>query len=348
MVPAWGLGPRIEVTGNDRHRIKAGPGSIPGIRLRRNEVLMSLPSVLSPESPQARDVLVLFRIVLGIAAFIFAVVAGLVVTSVIRFRRRSADPLPKQSAGDPRLEILWTVVPLLILTVLFGITIRIMHEVQPPPGDREPFLQVIAHQWWWEGHYLGTGVTTANEFHFPAGEKLLLRFHSADVIHDWWVPQLGRKVDIFPNHPTYLWTRIEKPGTYLGTCDEFCGAEHAWMRIRVIAENSDDYDEWTRDQLKPPSRPVEPEAIKGLALFSTHTCASCHRIDGISAGRIGPDLTHVAGRETLGAGVLDNTAENMARWIFDAQAIKPGCHMPRMGLTMSESKQIAAFMEGLK
>ncbi|MEJ2720494.1 MAG: cytochrome c oxidase subunit II, partial [bacterium] len=168
--------------------------------------------------------------------------------------------------------------------------------------DRARDLHVTAHQWWWEGHYPKTGVTTANEFHLPVGETLLLRFRSGDVIHDWWVPQLGRKVDIFPNRTTFLWTKIEKPGTYLGTCDEFCGAEHAWMRIRVIAEDPARYTAWTKDQLEPPAPPSDPSAMQGLALYSTHTCASCHTIKGLSSGTIGPDLTHVGSRQTLAAG----------------------------------------------
>jgi cytochrome c oxidase subunit 2 len=307
-----------------------------------------LPSVLSPESPQASEVLRLFWVVIGIALFIFAVVSSLVVTNVIRFRRRPGDPLPEQKTGDTRLEVLWTVVPLLILTVLFGVTVRVMHVVQPPAGGREPDLEVTAHQWWWEGHYPQTGVTTANEFHLPVGKTLLLRFRSGDVIHDWWVPQLGRKIDIFPNRVTHLWMKIDKPGTYLGTCDEFCGAEHAWMRIRVIGESPGDYESWTKAQLRSPSPPSGQQAQQGLGLFATHTCASCHTIQGLSSGKIGPDLSHVGSRQTLGAGVLDNTLENMTRWIHDAQAIKPDCHMPNMGFSMEESRKVAAYLEGLK
>lgn len=309
---------------------------------------MDLPSVLNPESPQARDVLGLFRIVLVVAAFIFAVVAGLVAASIVRFRRRAGDPPPAQNAGNPRLEIAWTVVPLLILTGLFVVSVRVMHAVQPPAADREADLEIVAHQWWWEGHYPATAVTAANEFHLPTGRRLLLRFHSDDVVHDWWVPQLGRKVDIFPNHPTHLWTTIEKPGTYLGTCDEFCGAQHAWMRIRVVAESPADYEAWTRSQLAPPAPPRDRDAEEGLALYRAHTCASCHTIRGVSAGTVGPDLTHVSGRATLGAGVLDNDVENLTRWIRDTQAIKPGCHMPDMGLNEEESRKIALYLEGLR
>jgi len=197
---------------------------------------MDTPSVLNPASPQARQVLDLFQIVLVVAGVIFSVVAGLVVAAAVRYRRRAGDPLPRQDEGDTRLELVWTVIPFLILVGLFGLSVRTMHAVDPPVHDRQPDLEVTAHQWWWEGHYPRTGVTVANEFHLPVGQTLLLRFHSGDVVHDWWVPRLGRKVDIFPNHPTHLWLEIDEPGTFLGTCDEFCGAEHAWMRIRVYGE----------------------------------------------------------------------------------------------------------------
>jgi cytochrome c oxidase subunit 2 len=309
---------------------------------------MNVPSVLSPESPQARDIVHLMGIVLVVAIIVLGTVAGLVVTSVIRFRRRREGDMPVQDPGNPRLEIVWTVVPLLILTVLFGASVRVMHLVQPPERDREPDMEVVAHQWWWEGHYPASGVVTANEFHLPVGRTLLMAFRSDDVIHDWWVPELGRKVDIFPNRTTYLWTKIEKPGTYLGTCDEFCGAEHAWMRIRVVAQTPDDFDAWTDANLEPASAPRDRRSVEGLSLFTSYTCVSCHTIRGIASGTVGPDLTHVAGRTTLAAGVLENTLGNMTRWIHDPQAIKPGCNMPSMGLTVEQSRKIAEYLEGLQ
>jgi cytochrome c oxidase subunit 2 len=308
---------------------------------------MNAPSILDPSSPQAGDVLHLTWIILGIAVVIFGTVAGLVTTSVIRFRRRGRDAIPEQNPGNPRLEIMWTVVPLLILTALFAISVKVMHGVQPPVRDREADLKIVAHQWWWEGHYPESGVTTANEFHMPVGRTMLLEFRSGDVVHDWWVPALGRKVDIFPNRTTYLWTKIVTPGTYLGTCSEFCGAEHAWMRIRVVADTPDDYAAWTKRNLEPAAPPETPDAVEGLELFTTHTCINCHTIEGVSKGTIGPDLTHVSDRTTLAAGALENTPDNMTRWIRDARAIKPHSNMPAMGLTQEQSRKIAEYLEGL-
>ncbi len=309
---------------------------------------MNLPSVLSPESPQAQEVLNLFWFMLGIAGFIFLVVTGFVVTNIVRFRHRQGDGMPRQMEGDTRLEIIWTVVPLLIVTVLFGVTVHAMRIISPPVHDRQPDLEVIAHQWWWEGHYHPSGAVTANEFHLPVGKTLLLRFHSADVVHDWWVPQLGRKIDVFPNHITHLWTKIDRPGTYLGTCDEFCGPEHAWMRIRVIAESPADFAAWIQHQLQPPAPPTTAAAGEGAGLYLSHTCVNCHTIEGFSTATIGPNLTHVGSRETIGAGILVNNLENLTRWVENAQAIKPDCHMPDLDLSRQQSAQIAAYLEGLK
>jgi cytochrome c oxidase subunit 2 len=317
-------------------------------RVGRPAYDMNLPSVLSPESPEAQTVLELFWVILGIAGLVFLTVASLVIISAIRYRRRGSDDrTPPQLVGSTPLEITWTVIPLAILGVLFGLTVVSMHTIQPRAGSRQADLKVVAHQWWWEGHYK-TGVVTANEFHFPVRDTLLLRFRSGDVIHDWWVPELGRKVDIFPNHATYLWTRIERPGAYLGTCDEFCGPEHAWMRIRVIAHTPEDYAAWTQRQLAPPPPPGTPDAREGKALFLSHTCVSCHTIAGLSSGSIGPNLSHVGGRETLGAGILENGPIEMARWVHDAQAVKPECRMPNLQLSLAESRRLAAFLEELK
>lgn len=307
--------------------------------------LTDLPSVLNPASPEGEAVLRLFWVVLVIAAVVFVSVAVPVGISIVRFRRRSGDPVPKQVMGHDRIEILWTALPFAVLLVLFGVTVSAMHAIQPPVRDREPDLDVVAHQWWWEGHYRKTGVVVANEFHFPAGQTLLLRFNSADVIHDWWVPRLGRKMDIFPNHHTYLWMHPERPGRYLGTCDEFCGAEHAWMRIRVVVDSPDDYRRWTEQQLRTPGDPAD---AMGLALYRKLPCASCHGIEGTSAAAIGPDLTHVGSRDTLGAGIMDNNLDNLTRWIRNPQTIKPKCHMPNMQLGCDDARHIARYLEGLR
>lgn len=311
---------------------------------------MDATSVLHPATQQGLEILNLFYVMLGVAAVIFSVVAGLVIYACIRFRRRKGDGEPKPVADNRKLEIIWTVIPSLIVLGLFVATVRVMHEVNPPAAqDQKTDLVITAHQWWWELYYPLSGVKSANELYLPMGRQLLLRLYSADVVHDFWVPSLGKKVDVIPNHPNHLWLNIDRPGTYLGTCDEFCGAEHAWMRIRVTGQSAPAFEEWIRHQSEPAQPPSGEKARKGAELFLGLTCANCHNISGTPAnGALAPDLTHLASRITLGAGVLENTPRNLLRWIRNPQAIKPGCNMPDLHLPDPEAAALAAYLGELK
>jgi cytochrome c oxidase subunit II len=306
-------------------------------------------SVFHPDSPQARAIEQLFYVDLTIAAFIFLTVAGLVVYVAWRFRERPGAAEPVQDEGDPRLETLWTVVPGAILLVLLLWTARTMAIVQPLARSHPPDVVVVAHQWWWEYHYPASGVVTANELHLGDGRTWLLAIESADVIHDFWVPDLGAKVDAVPGRRNYLWIEPQRDGTFLGTCAEYCGAQHALMGIRVVVEPPSAYLEWTASQLQIPAAPTEGPAAEGARIFAAKTCRNCHRIAGTAAAaQVGPDLTHVADRQTLGAGVLENTPANLARWIRNPQRFKPGCHMPDMRLTDDDARAVAAYLEGLR
>jgi cytochrome c oxidase subunit 2 len=310
---------------------------------------MDFTTVLRPGTQQAHDILSSFYIMLGVAVFIFALVAGLVIYVSVRFRRREGDPEPKQFSENVKLEVLWIAIPTLIVIGLFVVTVRVMSVVNPPVLDRKPDLVVVAHQWWWELHYPQAGVTTANEVHLPVGRLLLLRLVSDDVVHDFWVPSLGKKVDIIPGHPNHLWLTINRPGTYLGTCDEFCGAQHAWMRIRVIAQPPEEFDSWLRHQELPASPPSTDQASKAVGIFMEKNCVNCHSISGLeTSGRVAPDLTHLAGRETLASGVFANTPANLFMWLKNPQAIKPGCHMPDLHLSDDQVKYLEAYLGGLK
>jgi cytochrome c oxidase subunit 2 len=307
-----------------------------------------LTSILSPGTKQAEEILRLMYLMLGVAGFILAVVAALVVYASIKYRYRPGWRHPQPMAESLKLEVFWTIVPGLIVSGLFVATVLVMKEVNPPVRDHRPDLHVIAHQWWWELHYPKSGVTAANEIHLPVGPPLLLRLESADVVHDFWVPALGKKVDIFPNHPNHLWLTIERPGTYLGTCDEFCGAEHAWMRIRVIAESPQDFQHWLARQSRPAAPPSGPEAQRGAAFFLSRPCANCHTIKGTPArATLGPDLTHLDSRTTLASGVMPNTPENLFRWLKNPQAIKPGCLMPNLHLSDAQVGDLVAYLGDL-
>jgi cytochrome c oxidase subunit 2 len=304
---------------------------------------MPIHSVFNPSSPEAQSIVNLFVLTLFIAAVIFILVAGLVLIASFRFRSRPGEDEPRQIFGNRKLEIAWTVGPALLLIVLFVLTIKTMSASDPPilPGQ-QPDLVITAHQWWWEVHYPKSGVITANEIHIPAGQKLLFRVESADVIHDFWVPELGRKIDAIPGHPNQVWLEANTPGTYLGTCAEYCGAEHAWMRIRVIAQPQADFETWQQQQLQLPKIPTSGAAAEGEKLYTQKTCIVCH------AAGIGPDLTHLGDRETIGAGVLTNTPANLAKWLKNPQAVKPGSYMPNFNLTDTEVQALVAYLEASK
>jgi cytochrome c oxidase subunit 2 len=226
-----------------------------------------------------------------------------------------------------------------------------MNESDPMRASgQQPDLTVIAHQWWWEVRYPNSGVVAANEIHIPVGRRLFMRLESADVIHDWWVPALGRKMDAIPGHPNDLWLEADSPGSYQGTCAEYCGAEHAWMRILVIAESEGDFEKWSVRQLQPASQTPEAENTRaGDQLFQQLTCPSCHSTTTSSTDvEIGPNLAHIASRQTLAAGRLENTPANLIAWLSDPQSVKPDCHMPNFQLTQDQVAQLTAYLETLQ
>jgi cytochrome c oxidase subunit 2 len=280
---------------------------------------------------------------------IFAFVTAWVTLAIIKFRRRPEDARKaKKVFGNLPIEILWTAIPLLIVISLFFLTVKTMIELDPPSGDQDPDIIVTGHQWWWEFQYPKSGVVTANEIHLPIHKKILLRVTSADVIHSFWVPALARKIDAIPGRKNYIYFEASKPGIYHGFCSEFCGTQHAGMRITAVAQTEEDFKTWERAQLKVPPEPTEGIAAQGAKLFAEKTCYNCHAIAGTGANNnVGPDLTFVATRLTLGAGVLKNSPENLAAWLHNPNTYKPGSHMPNFQLTPGEIKALVAYLEGL-
>jgi cytochrome c oxidase subunit 2 len=304
-------------------------------------------SVLTPATKQASDILTAFYIVLGVAAFILMIVAGLVVYTSIRFRQRKGRE-PKEFRENVRLEIFWISLPLLIVIGLFIVAVLTMSLVNPPALGIKPDLTIVAHQWWWELRYAHPEATAANEIHLPLGKRQLLRFESADVIHSFWVPSLGKKIDIIPGHPNHLWLSLVRPGVYLGACNSFCGMGHGMMKIRAILESPDDFKAWLASQKQPAELPSSSAAKKGAGIFVQKNCVNCHSIAGLmTTGHVAPDLTHVASRETLAAGTIPNTPEDLSRWLEDPQAIKD-CNMPDLGLSVDQVRDLVAYLGGLK
>ncbi len=301
----------------------------------------------SSEAYNINNLFVNFLILSGIIVFI---VAGMVVVGGYRYRRKVRPDEPPQITGNKRLELLWTILPFLTVTFFFVLTVRSMKQINRPfKGKENPDIVVIAHQWWWDIRYPKENVITANELHIPAGKKLRMRIESADVIHSWWVPALGRKTDAVPGRLNYAWIESDSTGEFQGACSEYCGTEHAWMRIKVVADSPEDYEAWIRAQQTVPPVPGEGPARNGAIIFQKKTCASCHSISGTPANsHIGPDLTHVGSRTTLMSGLMQNTPGNMRIWLKDPQKVKKGAHMPDFMLTKKEINDLEIYLEGLK
>jgi cytochrome c oxidase subunit 2 len=344
-------------------------------------------SIFDPVSPPAESIRSLSVLVLAISAFIFIVVEGILVYSIIRFRRRAAAsptpganatglPLagesrvreaePPQVYGSKPIEIAWTAAPALIVFVLVLVSARSLWEVNVPPpeprvGDQTLFVTVVGRQWWWEytyDHYNGRalGFTTANELHIPAGEggvdrPVYLTLKSADVCHSFWVPRLAGKTDLIPGRVNSMWFQTDKPGLYVGQCAEYCGTQHANMLLRVVVDSPSDFEKWLANERKDQApKASDPEAVKnGRKAFLGQSCVNCHAVRGTAAkGKYAPDLTHLMSRKTLASGMVENTPENLSRWVADPQPIKPGCLMPAFGLGDRERNDIVRYLLTLR
>ncbi len=312
---------------------------------------MSWLPTFSPAGPQAESIRFMLWVTLGVSGVILTLIVALVFIALRRYRARDGETgEARQTEGNVKLEVAWTVVPALIVAMLFILTVREMHAINPTPRPgRQPDIVVVGHQWWWEVRYPASGAVTANEVHVPVGRKLLMRMESADVIHDFWAPQLTRKIDMVPGHPNTVWLEVDRPGVYGGTCAEFCGAQHAHMRFKVFAQPPAEYDAWLKAQASPAKPPHDSTAIAGMRVYLSHPCIRCHTIRGLSAGPdVGPDLTHVGGRTSLAAVALPNTDSAMARWLHNPQAVKPGTHMPNLELSPAQVHALTTYLESLK
>ncbi|HLK50150.1 MAG TPA: cytochrome c oxidase subunit II [Bryobacteraceae bacterium] len=308
---------------------------------------MPLGPVFTPHSPEAQAMSALFGAFLVLATVIFLIVAGLVTYGIVRYRARAGAGEPRQTFGSRGLEITWTAIPLLIVTVLFVFTVRTMASIDAPLTPDQPAdIVITGHQWWWEARYRN-GADTANEIHIPVGRRVLARIESVDVIHDFWVPQLARKMDAVPGRPAYVWLEADTAGTYSGTCSEFCGMQHAWMRFEVIAEPEADFSAWLAREAIPP-QPPSGDAAEGARIFQQQKCGDCHAVSPADTRVLpGPPLTHIASRRLLG-GEIPNTAENLTHWILTPQSIKPGNKMMDPRLSAVDVGPLSAYMESLR
>jgi cytochrome c oxidase subunit II len=312
-------------------------------------------NIFSPASTPAKSITDLSAFVLIITGIIFLVVFSLLVYSVLSFRRRPKDDgrEPAQVYGSMQIEMAWTIIPILIVVVLFLATARVIHAVQDapePPGALD--VIAIGHQYWWEFRYPKLGIVTANELHIPVSDSghprpTFLELLSADTDHSFWVPELAGKTDLIPDHPNKMWMDPQRTGIFLGQCAQYCGVQHAKMLLRVTVDGTADFAAWVHAQQKPAVEAAA--AVAGRRVFETNACMNCHAVAGTQAnGRFGPDLTHLMTRSTIAAGAAENTSDNLRLWIQNPGAIKPGSLMPSMKLSDADLDAVVSYMETLQ
>jgi cytochrome c oxidase subunit II len=314
-----------------------------------------LTNIFAPESTPAKSIFHLSMFVLVITGIIFVVVFTLIVYSVVKFRGTAADAdrEPAQVYGSSQIEMAWTIIPILIVVVLFIATARVIHAVQDAPKPATAIeVTAVGHQYWWEYRYPRLGIVTANELHIPVSDPArpkptFLKLLSADTNHSFWIPQLAGKTDLIPNRINQMWMDPYRVGVFLGQCAQYCGTQHAKMLLRVSVDSAEDFDAWVRAQLQPAIQ--DEKAIAGRRVFETTACINCHAISGTPAnGRFGPDLTHLMSRVTIASGAAENTKENLRLWIQNPDAIKPGSLMPAMNLDNADLDALVRYMETLR
>lgn len=306
-------------------------------------------SSMAPASDTAQTVQDVYILIFWLAGIVFVGVIALTLAFSLMFKEKEGVEA-LQTHGNSRLEILWTFIPVVIVVAMAVPTFDAIIEIEGDAPEGALEVTAIGHQWWFEFQYGDEGITTATDLHVVAGRPVNVSLQSDDVIHSFWVPRLMGKKDMMPGHVNRLWFTPTEPGVYLGQCAEFCGLSHAKMRFRVIVHTPEDYDAWVAAQQAGPLEPQDELAQRGLEVFQdpASQCVACHTIQGISAGTIGPNLSHTGSRSTLAGGWLANTPEEMARWIADPASVKPGSLMPDTGLSDEDIEAVVAYLQSLQ
>jgi cytochrome c oxidase subunit II len=309
---------------------------------------------MKPLSPHGHGADVISRemwIQFGVSSFTFALVIGLLLW--ILLRRSRGDATPEEVAAERRPQR-WVVLggivfPVVVLSALFGWSVHDLVALEDPPSRETAVVQVLGHRWWWEIQYPAEEIKTANHIVLPADGSVRVRVRSRDVIHTFWVPALGRKIDALPNEWNTIWLHADRPGQYRGVCAEFCGLQHAHMHLIVDVLPRQQYDSWIVAARADARKPSTASQTRGLHVFESETCAYCHTIKGTEAhGWAGPVLTHLASQPTLAAATLPNTRANLRAWISDPESIKPGVLMPPAHLSDSDLQALLDYLTSLK
>ena len=305
-------------------------------------------STLVARSDLNRSILSVYKIIMWATTIIGLVVFAILAVALLRYRERAGAPLPRQIHGHTAMEISWTIAPALILLVIAIPTIQVIFRTQSAAAPKNALeVTVRGWQWWWEFRYPTLDVVTANEVHVPVGRPVVFTMEGPDVIHSLWIPQLGGKRDVVPGRKNRITLTPEEPGEYWGQCAEFCGASHANMQLRVIVDEPAAFDKWVAAQKAAAPEPAG-DAVAGKDIFAKSACVGCHTIKGVSAGVLGPDLSHFGSRKLFGAGLWETNVDNVAAWVKDPPKLKPGSKMPNLHLSDGDAKAVAAYLVGLK
>lgn len=310
-----------------------------------------VPGALDPQGPVAESMAALWWFMFTVGLVVFVVVT--VVLLVGLFRKRSPPDPRTDGPAPPRLGHIivagGVVMPVAVVSAVFVATVFAMRDVARDPPRDALIVELVGHQWWWEVRYPTEGVITANEIHIPVGRPVEFRLRSADVIHSFWAPALGGKLDLLPDVVNTLVLEADVPGVHRTECAEFCGLHHALMKLTVVAEPGDQFAAWVANQSAPAVAPTSGVTQRGQQLFVDGECAKCHAVRGTAAdGRDGPDLTHLATRSAIGAGAAENTSEDLREWITDPHRFKNEVDMPATELSDADVRAIVAYLESLE
>lgn len=303
--------------------------------------------MLRPAGPVAARITGWWWLMFGIAAVVLFLVVALLLVGLLRRRQEYGEPHDRPWLTF--VVLAGAVTPAVVLSSMMGLNLYSEHLVARGVEASDLTIEVIGHRWWWEFRYPEAGVVTANELHIPAGRPVRLELTSVDVIHSFWVPTLSGKLDLIPGQTNVLELAASQVGTQRGQCAEFCGLQHANMAFLVFSEPESTFQAWLERQAQPAPIPATQRQLEGQQAFEGSACVYCHTVRGTNAsGTVGPDLTHIASRATLGAATLTNTPGHLAGWIVNSQAIKPGNMMPPMILEPDALQALMAYLATLE
>lgn len=346
----------VETTGN---MTTAAAGPAGRRQVRRAPVLATLgsllllagcggdsPSALDPAGAGAQRITGLWWLLFWISVAVFVEVMALLIWALV-FRRGTA----RVRHGQPLrfVTVAGAGLPFVILVAVYAVGLRDLAAIGADPPADAPTVEVTGHKWWWEVHFTGSSGATANEIHIPVGERVRVRLRTDDVLHSFWIPQLMPKTDLIAGEVRETWLEAVRPGNYRGQCAEYCGTQHAHMAFLVVAQPRADFEAWLA-RLNAPARQPQTEAERrGQQAFVQGTCAACHAVRGTSAqARVGPDLSNVGSRWSIGAGAVPNDAGHLGGWIANSQTVKPGNNMPPQPVDAGQLPDLIAYLRSLE